>query len=292
MKPAPFDYFAASSVEEALGLLEEYGEGARLLAGGQSLVPMMAFRLARPTKLIDLNPIASIAGIKLGKGHLRIGPMTRQAELLASPLVSRHAPLLTRALKHVGHPATRCRGTIGGSLAHADPAAELPVAMVALEARLTLQSRSGRQRTLKAGEFFKDAFETALEHGELITEVEVPFTAGGSAFLEVSPRKGDFAVLAAAAHLKVDADGQCSCCTLVLGGVASKPLRCTEVESQVVGRYVDESAIARAIEAIPTDEIETEDRHASRAYRRRVAPVIARRVLTLAFDISGRGSHE
>ena len=255
MKPTPFDYFAASSVEEALGLLEEHGEGARLLAGGQSLVPMMAFRLARPTKLIDLNPIASIAGIKLGKGHLRIGAMTRQAELLASPLVSRHAPLLARALEHVGHPATRCRGTIGGSLAHADPAAELPVAMVALEARLTLQSRSGRQRTLKAGEFFKDTFETALEHGELITEVEVPFTAGGSAFLEVSPRKGDFAVLAAAAHLKVDADGQCNSCALVLGGVASKPLRCTDAESQILGRRVDEAAIARAIEAIPKDEI-------------------------------------
>jgi len=292
MKPSPFDYFAASSVEEALALLEDYGEGARLLAGGQSLVPMMAFRLARPTKLIDLNPIASMAGIKLGEGHLRIGAMTRQAELLASPVVSRRAPLLTRALEHVGHPSTRCRGTIGGSLAHADPAAELPVAMVALDARLTLQSRNGRQRTLEAAEFFKDAFETALEHAELIAEVEVPFAAGGSAFHEVSPRKGDFAVLAAAAHLKIDADGQCSSCRLVLGGVASKPLRCTDVESQIVGRRVDESAIARAIEAISINEIETEDRHASRAYRRRVAPVIARRVLTLASGISGRGSHE
>jgi carbon-monoxide dehydrogenase medium subunit len=110
MKPTPFDYFAASSVEEALGLLEEYGEGARLLAGGQSLVPMMAFRLARPTKLIDLNPIASIAGIKLGKGHLRIGSMTRQAELLASPLVSRHAPLLARALDMLVNQPTRAEG--------------------------------------------------------------------------------------------------------------------------------------------------------------------------------------
>ncbi len=286
MKPAPFDYFAARSVEEALSLLERHGEEARPLAGGQSLVPMMALRLARPAVLIDLNPIASLAGVEVAEDRIRIGAMTRQAELLVSPLVGMHAPLLIDALAHIGHPPTRARGTIGGSLAHADPSAELPVVMVALDARLVLQGRAGR-RSVPAAEFFKDAFETALAGGELLVEIAIPLAAGGTAFREISPRRGDFAVIAAAARLAVDADGRCRSCALVLGGVAPTPLRCARVEEELVGQLGDEATISSALRALPLERIETEDGHASRLYRRRVAPVMARRALAAALARSG-----
>jgi len=287
MKPAPFEYFAPRSIDEALLLLERHGEKARPLAGGQSLVPMMALRLARPAVLVDLNPITALAGMELAGEHLRIGAMTRQAELLASPLARSHTPLLVEALTHVGHPPTRRRGTVGGSLAHADPSAELPAAIVALDAQLVLRSPSG-QRRCAAAEFFKDAFETTLAPGELLAEIEVPLEAGGSAFFELSPRKGDFALIAAAARLELAADGQCRSCALVLGGVASKPVRCFEVERRLLGQRVDEQAIARAVSALPAEEIQTQDRQTSRDYRRRVAPVIARRALNEALARNGR----
>lgn len=288
MKPAPFDYFAARSMEEALSLLGRHGDEARPLAGGQSLVPMMALRLARPAVLVDLNPIASLAGVELAEDRLRIGAMTRQAELLASALARRHASLLIDALAHVGHPPTRARGTIGGSLAHADPSAELPVAIVALDAQLVLQGAKGC-RTVPAAEFFRDAFETALAGGELLVEIAVPLAAGATAFCEISPRKGDFAVIAAAARIALDAERRCRSCALVLGGAAPVPLRCTAVEQQLIGRLVDDAAISAALTALPLERIESEDRHASRRYRQRVAPVMARRALAAALARSTDG---
>jgi carbon-monoxide dehydrogenase medium subunit len=286
MKAAPFEYLAPRSIEEALLLLECHGERARPLAGGQSLVPMMAMRLVRPGVLIDLNRIAALAGIELAHGILRIGAMTRQAELLASPLVRSHTPLLAEALSHVGHPPTRRRGTLGGSLAHADPSAELPAAIVALDARLVLQSRNG-QRRCAATEFFKEAFETALAPGELLTEIEIPLTDGGWAFLEISPRKGDFALIAAASRLELAPDGRCRSCALVLAGVAPRPVRCAAVERNLLGRRIDAEAIARAVGALAAEDIQTQDRLASRMYRQRVAPVIAHRALNKALARNG-----
>jgi carbon-monoxide dehydrogenase medium subunit len=286
MKAAPFDYIAAGSLEEALSLLARHGDEARPLAGGQSLVPMMALRLARPSVLVDLNPVASLAGIELAADHVRIGAMTRQADLFSSTLARRHAALLVEALGHVGHPPTRNRGTVGGSLAHADPSAELPVAMVALEARFILRGRDGR-RIVPAADFFKGAFETALAAHELIVEIEVPLSAPTSGFREISPRKGDFAVVAAAARLEIDDEGKCRSCALVLGGVAASPLRCPEVEKRLIGRRLDEAGLSAAMVAFPLEQIETEDRRASRSYRRRIAPVIARRALDAA--LAGRG---
>jgi carbon-monoxide dehydrogenase medium subunit len=288
MKPAPFDYFAAHSLDEALSLLQQHGEEARPLAGGQSLVPMMALRLARPTALIDLNPVASLAGIELHADHLWIGAMTRQADILASAEVRRHAPLLAHALAHVGHPPTRNRGTVGGSLSLADPSAELPIAMVALGASFMLQGSTGT-RTIPAAGFFSDAFETVLAADELLVSIEVPRVRSSSAFCEISPRKGDFAIVAAAALIDCDPDGVCRSCRLVLGGVAGTPLACPDIEQRLVGQRLDEATISSAMSGFPIEKVEAEDRRASRSYRRKVAPVIARRALNGALAKSREG---
>jgi CO/xanthine dehydrogenase FAD-binding subunit len=289
MKPAPFDYFAAHSLDEALSLLRQHGEEARPLAGGQSLVPMMALRLARPAVLVDLNPVASLAGIEVRADHLRIGAMTRQADILSSAEVRRHAPLLAQALSHVGHPPTRNRGTVGGSLSLADPSAELPVAMVALGACLTLHS-SKSTRAIAAADFFKDAFETALAADELLVSIEIPHSRPSSAFCEISPRKGDFAIVAAAALLDCDSNGICRSCRVVLGGVAGAPVVCQDIQQRLVGERLDVAAIASAISSFPAEKVETEDRRAGRAYRRKVAPVMARRALVAALATSGEGA--
>ena len=189
MKPAPFEYFRPTSVEEAEALLAEH-EDAKPLAGGQSLVPMLNFRLARPSALVDLGGIDELAGIRVGDGALVVGAMTRQWDLEHSP---EGLPLLREALAHVGHTATRCRGTVGGSLVHADPTAELPVCALALGAELVTS-----RRTIPAEEFFLSVFTTALEPDELLVEIRFPTPVGPTAFLEHSHRHGDFAVVCVA----------------------------------------------------------------------------------------------
>jgi aerobic carbon-monoxide dehydrogenase medium subunit len=282
VKPAPFDYVAPTTLGDAVELLARHGDEARPLAGGQSLVPMMAARLARPTVIVDLNRILGLSGIVVDRGAARIGAMTRQAEALASPELRAAVPLLAEALVEVGHPATRARGTIGGSLAHADPAAELPAVMVALEAELTI-SRAGGERRVPAGSFFAGAFETALKTGELLCEIDVPAAAPeGQAFLEIDRRKGDFAVISAAVRLRLADDGRCSAARIVLGGVAATPVRCRESEARLLGERPSVGLLAAAAESIPVASIELHSHHASRDYRRQVAPVLVRRALSLA----------
>ncbi len=197
MKPAPFDYVAPRTVEEALDALAE--EGSRVLAGGQSLVPLLNFRLARPARLVDVNGIAELGVLRRSQGILRIGATVRQAALERSEIVARHWPLLAQAVRHVGHAATRSRGTVGGSVAHADPRAELPVALAALGARFHLRSRDGR-RTLTADELFQGPLTTALEDQELLEEIEVPPLPAGArtGFAEYARTRGDFAQAAVA----------------------------------------------------------------------------------------------
>jgi CO/xanthine dehydrogenase FAD-binding subunit len=192
VKPAPFQYAAPGSVADALELLAD--EDARALAGGQSLIPMMNFRFARPELLVDLNPLTALEHLRTSAGALRIGALTRQAMLLRSGAVAAGWPLLVQAVSHVGHAAIRSRGTVGGSVAHADPKAELPVALTALEARLRLRSRAG-ERTLSAPEFFRGPWTTALGTGELLVEIEVPPAPAGArmSFTEQSRTHGDFA---------------------------------------------------------------------------------------------------
>jgi CO/xanthine dehydrogenase FAD-binding subunit len=197
VKPAPFDYVAPRTLDEALGAL---GDDAKPLAGGQSLVPLLNFRLARPATIVDLNGVAELSYVRRSEGTLRIGALTRQAALERSGVVERGWPLLTRAVAHVAHPAIRNRGTVGGSVAHADPAAELPVALAALDARFHVRSAARGARAIDAGDFFQAPLMTALEPDELLVEIEVPPPPDGarSAFAEHARTHGDFALAGAA----------------------------------------------------------------------------------------------
>jgi carbon-monoxide dehydrogenase medium subunit len=287
MKPAPFDYMAPATLDDAIACLGRHGSDARPLAGGQSLVPMMAARLARPTAVVDLNGIAELSGIVVESDAVRIGAMTRQAEALASPELRAALPLLAEALAEVGHSATRARGTIGGSLAHADPAAELPVAMIALDAELTISGPSGRRR-MPADRFFTGAFETVLASAELLSEIRVPIPRDeGHAFLEIARRKGDFAIISVAVRLRLAGDGRCGAVRIMLGGVAGIPVRCQAAEERLAGERPTSGMLAAAAGCIPDASIELHSHHASRDYRRRVAPVLLRRALTLAAERAG-----
>jgi CO/xanthine dehydrogenase FAD-binding subunit len=225
VKPAPFEYVAPRSLDAALGAL---GEDAKALAGGQSLVPLLNFRLARPERIVDLNRVDDLAYLRRSEGTLRIGALTRQATLERSRLVAEHWPLLTRAVTHVAHPAIRNRGTVGGSLAHADPAAELPVAMCALDARLHVRSAQRGHRTIAATDFFQAPLMTAMEPDELLVEIEVPAQPAGAraAFAEHARTHGDFA-LAGAAVVRSGSDHA----AIALLGAGPTPLRVPDAEA-------------------------------------------------------------
>jgi len=281
VKAAPFDYEAPTTLGDALDLLRD-NEDARPIAGGQSLVPMLALRLARPALLVDLNRIERLSRLSMTGELLRIGATVRQADVLRSDVVARHAPLLIETLHNVGHPPTRARGTIGGSLAHADPAAELPVAMIALDAEMIVTSANG-ERVIPAEDFFRGAFETALKPGEMLVAVDVPKQAGTAAFIEVAPRKGDFAIVSVAARL-IERDGTCASCALVLGGIADRPIRCSETEAALAGEILDDSAIAGAVAELPLDAVTMDSRLASASYRKRLIPTLVRRALASAIS--------
>lgn len=240
MKPAAFDYAAPTTLDAALELLAD--EDARPLAGGQSLIPMMNFRLAFPSLLVDLNPVAELAHLEASDAGLRIGAMTRQAALHRSAAVARGWPLLTEAVTHVGHEATRSRGTVGGSVAHADPAAELPVALTALDARFHVRCAAGPARTLTAAELFTGALTVALAPGEVLTEIEVPPPPPGArmAFLEYARTHGDFAVAGVA--VVVVPGGPAAVALLGAGPI---PMRATEVERAVADGAEPAEAAAR-----------------------------------------------
>jgi CO/xanthine dehydrogenase FAD-binding subunit len=241
MKPAPFEYAAPRSLDEALGVL---GDDSKALAGGQSLVPLLNFRLARPQLLVDLNRLSGLAYLRRSGGVLHIGALTRQATLEHSDLVRRHWPLLAQAVSHAGHAQTRSRGTVGGSAAHADPTAELPVALTALDARFHLRSTRGL-RTLAAGEFFVSTLTSAAEADELLVEIEVPPLPDGArtAFAEYAPTHGDFAVAGAAVVRAPDASA------IALLGAAPTPLRARAAEDALAnGADASEAAAIAAQE--------------------------------------------
>ena len=285
MKPPPFDYLAPASLDEALTLLGELGDGAKVLAGGQSLVPMLNFRLVRPQHLVDLNGLAELAGIREHDGHLVIGAMTRQRSVEMSELVSDHWPLLAEAVPQIGHAQIRNRGTIGGSLAHADPAAELPAVVAALGGELVLKS-ARRQRVLTAEQFFVTYLTTAAEPDELLVEVRLPATPPrtGSAFLELTRRHGDFALVGGAATLTLDEAGVCTGAAIALTGVGPTPVVAREAARALVGvpptPKVLEEVGRRVSESVTPDG----DLHASSEYRKHLAGVLTRRALTRAAE--------
>ena len=244
----------------------------------------MNFRLATPSVLVDLNGLSELAYIKNG-GSLRIGGMTRQRAIERSPIVSSLAPLVTEAMPSIAHPAIRNRGTVGGSLAHADPAAELPAVMVALNAEFTLRSKRGARR-LRASDFFLGLFTTAVEPGELLTEVEIPRAAkrAGFAFQEISRRHGDFALAGVAAAVALDEGGRCVDARIALLSVGDRPMLGEHATSVLKGEVPSVEAIRAAAEAAAASDIDpSSDIHASARYRRQLANVLTRRVLTRAF---------
>jgi carbon-monoxide dehydrogenase medium subunit len=285
MKPAAFEYHRPDSVDQALALLAEHGYDAKLLAGGQSLVPAMNFRLAAPAVLIDLNRIPGLDGIAEADGGLRLGAMVRQRMAERSPLVAARAPLLSEALPYVAHAQIRNRGTIGGTIAHADPAAEIPAIMLALDARFHLRAPGGT-RVVTAGDFFTGLFGTALEAEEMLVEVEIPPMAPrtGWAFDEVSRRHGDYALAGIAATVQVDDAGRCSGARIALLSVGDGPVLAAEAAAALVGQEPTDAAIRAAAEAAAQRDIDPPgDIHASPAYRRQLVDVLVRRVLPRAF---------
>jgi aerobic carbon-monoxide dehydrogenase medium subunit len=280
MKPPRFEYEAPGSVAEVLALLERHGDQAKVLAGGQSLAPLLNFRLVRPQVLVDLNEIAELAGIREVDGMLAIGAMTRQRAVETSDVVRRRCPLLADAMPQIGHVQIRNRGTIGGSLAHADPAAELPAVVAALDGRLVVRGPAG-ERVLTTEQFFVSYLTTALETGELLVEVRLPIAAPrtGAAFVEVSRRHGDFALVGVAASVTLDETGVCVGCGLALTGVGPTPIVARAAASTLVGARPTPVMLEEAGRRAAADLRPDSDLHASSEYRQHVAGVLTRRAL-------------
>jgi carbon-monoxide dehydrogenase medium subunit len=270
-------------LEEALMLLRELGDDARPLAGGQSLIPLLSLRLAQPSHLIDLAGVAELVSIRAESGHLVLGAMVRERSAERHEEVHRQTPLLAQALPLIGHPAIRSRGTVGGSLAHADPSAELPAVAVALDAELVAQSQDRGRRTIKAADFFTGFFTTALTPDEILTAIRIPAPAPGtgSAIAEVARRHGDFAVVGTVAVVRLEA-GRITDARLVLTGVSDTPVRATAAESMLVGAEPTDEAFAEAAGEASRDLSPAADVHGTSAYRRHLAGVLVRRTLSVA----------
>lgn len=276
MKAAAFAYARATSVVNALELLAAHGDRAKVLSGGQSLMPAMNLRLLSPELLVDIGGLAELRGIALKGDVLVVGALTRYVDLLRSPEIALHAPLLLNAVSHVAHPAIRNRGTIGGSLAHADPASELPACVVALDAAIVARGPTGERR-IAATEFFKGIYETALSPDELLVAVEVPIAGQGSTyfFQEYARRHGDYAVVGLAARAVVAA-GRFSDLRLGFFAVGDRPLLATAA-AKLINASVTPALLAEAATAL-ADELEPqEDQQASPAMRRHLATVLLRR---------------
>jgi aerobic carbon-monoxide dehydrogenase medium subunit len=284
MKPAPFRYVAAESLGQALTAKVAGGDETRFLAGGQSLIPAMNFRLARPSLLIDIGRLRELDYVRVAAdGGLRIGALTRHRTLERDALVAQHAPLVAEAVRHVAHPQIRNRGTLGGNLAHADPASELPAVMLALGARLRVRSARG-ERWIEAQSFFRGPLTTALGPEEMLVEVALPALPPrtGICFMEVARRRGDYALLGVAAVVTVGTDGTCTAAGLALCNAGPTPVRSAQAAAALVGRRAGEREIGDAAAAVAGEVDPPENVHATAAFRRHLAGVLARRALAVA----------
>jgi aerobic carbon-monoxide dehydrogenase medium subunit len=291
MKPPPFEYEAPRSADEAVALLAQHGDRAKVLAGGQSLVPLMNFRLAQPEVLVDVNRVAELAYVRPVDGGLAFGALTRQHALERSSAVRAQLPIVAEACHLIGHLPIRHRGTVGGSLAHADPASELPAVMVALEAEMTL-SRKGSRRTVVADQFFTGIFSTALEAEELLTDIRVPGLPPrtGSAFVEIARRAGDFAIVGAAALMTLDGNGRVSRARLALCGAGPTPIRAREAESLLAGERPEGRVLDDAVEKMAAATDPPSDIHASAAFRKKLVRYVGRQAIELAVRRAGGAS--
>ena len=284
MKPAPFRFVAARSIEQALQLKAEHGDEARFLAGGQSLVPTMNFRLTQPAVLIDINPLTELAGIKEEPGErLRVGALTRYRNLERDPATARNLPLVHEALPHIAHPQIRNRGTIGGNLAHADPASEMPAIVVALAGRLRARSATA-ERWIDASDFFVGALSTALQSDEMLMEVDLPVAPrrSGACFMELSRRRGDFAIIGVAATVRLDDDGRCAEARIGLCNAGDGPVFAAAASLSLAGRQIGDKEIGEAAELMQRDIDPGGSIHASKEFQRHIAGVLTKRALAAA----------
>jgi len=284
MKPAPFEYHVPDSLDQALNLMSQHAGVAKILAGGQSLVPAMNFRVAQPSVLIDLNRVLELGFIHEESARMRVGAMTRERHLEFDSSIARRIPLLTEATPFIAHPQIRNRGTIGGSLVNADPAAELPVLMLALDARLKAENISG-ERWINARDFFVGMFTTALEPDEILVEIEIPFMQArtGWSFMEVAPRAGDYALMGVAAQVTLDENGKCEQAKLVYLNAGEGPVDAKEAARLLVGEPVNDTLIQAAAEHASEKEINPFGNvHASADFQRHLANVLTQKALKLA----------
>ena len=291
MKPAPFEYIAPTTVEEVIGLLSAHEDDAKILAGGQSLMPILNFRLGRPGLLIDINGLKELDYIKEQDDHLLIGGLTRERTAEQSSLIQEKCPLLCKAVSFVGHTAIRNRGTVGGSLVHADPSGEIPTAFCALNGQVKAVGPDG-ERWIDPEEFFLTFLTTSLEPTELLVEVKVPILPPGTgwSFMELSRRVGDFAIVGVATLLFMNEDNTCREARIALGGVAPTPVRAEEAEEALAGQVIDEDLIQKAGElAVEAADAEG-DYHASAEYRQEMAGVMVSRSLRQALSRTGKGN--
>jgi CO/xanthine dehydrogenase FAD-binding subunit len=287
MKPPNFLYARPESLEEALALMASHGGDAKILAGGQSLMPMLNLRLAEPKLLIDLNRLPGLTGTALENGRLRVGAMTRHRELETSREAAEAEPMLARAAREIGHLAIRNRGTIGGSIAHADPSAEWPLLAVALDAQFELRS-AVRTRNIGARDFFAGPFTTCAEADELLAAITFPLAPKGSGFgfQEMCRRTGDFAIVAVACRVRLS-EGKCVSATLAVGGADATPRHIDEVAEVINGSRGEDSVLreAGAVAARTVDP--SSDLHGSAEFRRKMVTVLTRRALEEAFAAAG-----
>lgn len=284
MKPAPFEYHAPTSLEEALGLMNQHADEAKLLAGGQSLVPAMNFRVVQPSMLIDLNRVREMGHIRADGNVLRIGAMARERQLEFDTLIETRTPLLHEAVPFIAHPQIRNRGTIGGSIVNADPAAELPMLMFALDARLKAQSVSG-ERWIDAQDFFAGMFTTALVPNEILVEIELPFMPPrtGWSFMEVAPRTGDYALMGVAALVTLDENGKCTRAKLVYLNAGDGPVDAKESAQSLEGETLNDASIQAAASMASEKEINPFGNvHTSPEFQRHLAKVLTIRALKQA----------
>lgn len=289
MKPAPFDYVQADSLEAALSALGSAGDDGKVLAGGQSLMPMLNFRIARPSILVDINRVPDLAYVEATDAVVRVGALTRHHTLETSPIVKEHLPVVAAAMRHVAHLAIRNRGTIGGSLCHADPAAELPLMALLLGARIGIQSTRGR-RVAEARDLFVASLMTSLDEDEIVTDIEFPRLATGTgwAFEEVARRAGDFALCAVAVTIGAR-DGLCDHVSIGLMGVGETPLRADEAEALLRGQSLSDTLLDDAAASIRSGIEPNSDLHASGDYRRHLAGVLSRKAIKAAWQRASGG---
>ncbi len=283
--PAAFDYHPATSVDEAIALLQQYGDEAKLLAGGHSLLPTMKLRLAQPGHLIDLGRISGLSYIREDGGVVAVGAMTRYVDIERSEVLKKHFALLPEGVAQIGDPQVRNRGTIGGSIAHSDPAADTPGIVLALKADIVAKGPNG-VRTIKADDFFMDLFQTALQPDEVITEIRFPKPPvhTGSAYMKLANKASHYAVVGCAAVVTLDGNGTCTSASVVITGASVKPTRASAVEAGLVGKKLDEATIANAA-SHAADGLElVSDIHGSQEYRAQMATVLARRVVARAAE--------